>query len=216
MSLRLLPCGEHAVLVELEGLPQVLAAEALVRAECDQGDGVWGRVLDVVPAATTLLVTTAGSADTATIRRELPVLLGSLEHNQVTRDAELITIEVSYDGPDLDEIASLTGLSVAEVIAAHTGTRWQVAFGGFAPGFAYLSGGDRRLEVPRRTQPRTKVPVGAVGLAGSFSGIYPKASPGGWQLLGTTTAPLWELHRDPPALLRPGCQVQFVDLGAQQ
>ena len=91
-----------------------------------------------------------------------------------------------YDGPDLDDVAALTGLSRAEVVAAHTGTPWRVAFGGFAPGFAYLVGGDPRLRVPRRDRPRPSVPAGSVGLAGEFSGVYPRSSPGGWQLLGTT------------------------------
>ena len=111
---------------------------------------------------------------------------------------------VRYDGPDLDEVARLTGLTHAEVVAAHTGTPWRVAFGGFAPGFAYLVGGDPRLHVPRRDRPRPSVPAGSVGLAGEFSGVYPRSSPGGWQLLGTTDAVLWDADRDPPALLAPG------------
>ena len=90
------------------------------------------------------------------------------------------------------------------MVAAHTGTPWRVAFGGFAPGFAYLVGGDARLQVPRRDSPRTKVPAGAVGLAGEFSGVYPRESPGGWQLIGTTTVAMWDLDRDPPALLAAG------------
>ncbi len=120
-------------------------------------------------------------------------------------------VRVRYDGPDLDEVARLTGLTVAEVVAAHTGTPWRVAFGGFAPGFAYLVGGDPRLRVPRRATPRPSVPAGSVGLAGEFSGVYPRSSPGGWQLLGTSEAPLWDERRDPPALLGPGALVRFVD-----
>ena len=118
-----------------------------------------------------------------------------------------------YDGPDLDEVGRLTGLGTTGVVAAHTGTAWMVAFGGFAPGFAYLTGGDGRLRVPRRDRPRPSVPAGAVGLAGEFSGVYPRASPGGWQLLGTTDAVLWAVDRDPPALLSPGTTVRFVDVG---
>ena len=115
-----------------------------------------------------------------------------------------VEIPVRYDGPDLDDVAGLTGLSRAEVVAAHTGTPWRVAFGGFAPGFAYLVGGDPRLRVPRRDRPRPRCPPGAVGLAGEFSGVYPRSSPGGWQLIGTTDAVLWDVDRDPPALLAPG------------
>jgi KipI family sensor histidine kinase inhibitor len=123
-----------------------------------------------------------------------------------------VEIEVVYDGPDLDEVARLTGMSAEEVVAAHTGTLWRVGFGGFAPGFAYLVGGDSRLEVPRRAEPRTKVPAGSVGLAGEFSGVYPRESPGGWQLIGRISedqAALWDVSRDPPALLVPGMWVQF-------
>ena len=118
---------------------------------------------------------------------------------------------MTYDGPDLAEVARLTGLDEDEVVAAHTGTPWRIAFGGFAPGFAYLTGGDERLRVPRRDEPRTTVPAGAVGLAGEFSGVYPRSSPGGWQLIGSTDALLWDPDRDPPALLLPGGSVRFVE-----
>ena len=117
-----------------------------------------------------------------------------------------------YDGPDLADVAELTGLSVTEVIAAHTGTDWRVAFGGFAPGFAYLTGATRGLRVPRRTEPRTAVPAGRVGLAGEFSAIYPRSSPGGWQLIGRTDVGVFDIDRDPPALLQPGTVVRFVDV----
>ena len=96
------------------------------------------------------------------------------------------------------------------MVSAHTGRDWTVGFAGFAPGFAYLVDGDPRLRVPRRTTPRPQVPQGAVGLAGEFSGIYPRPSPGGWQLIGTTDAPLWDSGRTPPALLLPGTRVRFV------
>jgi KipI family sensor histidine kinase inhibitor len=122
-----------------------------------------------------------------------------------------VEIPVTYDGPDLDDVAVLTGLTRDGVVAAHTGTDWRVGFGGFAPGFAYLVGGDPRLRVPRRSEPRTRVPAGAVGLAGEFSGIYPRESPGGWQLLGTTDVVLWDADREPPALLVPGTIVRFVE-----
>jgi KipI family sensor histidine kinase inhibitor len=116
-----------------------------------------------------------------------------------------------YDGPDLAAVAALTGLSEREVVAAHTGMPWRVAFGGFAPGFAYLVGGDPRLQVPRRDEARTTVPAGSVGLAGEFSGVYPRASPGGWQLIGRTDLALWDLDRDPPALLSAGATVVFEE-----
>jgi KipI family sensor histidine kinase inhibitor len=123
-------------------------------------------------------------------------------------DGETVDIPVVYDGPDLDEVGELTGLGTAGVVDAHTGTPWRVAFGGFAPGFAYLVDGDTRLDVARRAEPRTRVPAGAVGLAGEFSGVYPRASPGGWQLIGRTETELWSPERG--ALLQPGARVRFV------
>ncbi len=132
-----------------------------------------------------------------------------------TEETGVVEISVHYDGPDLTEVAERTGLSPSEVVSAHTGRLWLVGFAGFAPGFAYLVDGDPRLHVPRRPAPRTRVPAGSVGLAGEFSGIYPRASPGGWQLIGRTDQTLWDLDRDPPALLRPGLRVRFVDAGGE-
>lgn len=125
-------------------------------------------------------------------------------------DGPEIEIPVVYDGADVDEVARLTGLTADEVVGAHTGTRWTVAFGGFAPGFSYLVGGDPRLHVPRRESPRGRVPAGSVGLAGEFSGIYPRASPGGWQLIGHTDLTMWDTAREEPALLTAGMSVRFV------
>jgi KipI family sensor histidine kinase inhibitor len=125
-----------------------------------------------------------------------------------------VVIGVRYDGTDLDEVSRLTGLSPAEVVLAHTGMPWRVAFGGFVPGFGYLVGGDPRLQVPRRGSPRATVPAGSVALAGEFTGVYPRSSPGGWQLIGTTDAVLWDPTRVPPALLTPGATVRFVDATA--
>jgi KipI family sensor histidine kinase inhibitor len=120
-----------------------------------------------------------------------------------------VVIEVVYDGPDLAEVAGHTGLSAAQIIEAHTSTRWRVGFSGFAPGFAYLIGGDERLRVPRRSEPRTSLPAGSVGLAGEFSAIYPRRSPGGWQIIGHTDAPVWDIDRPGPALLTQGMWVRF-------
>jgi len=202
---RVLACGDAAVLVELEDLDAVLALAAAVRAAALPG------VLDVVPAARTVLVTAAPGTDLEGLRRtlrELPV------DPVAAAGGPTVEIPVVYDGPDLGEVARLTGLAATEVVAAHTGRPWLVAFGGFAPGFAYLVDGDTRLRVSRRAEPRTRVPAGAVGLADSFSGVYPRSSPGGWQLIGRTDAVLWDVERDPPALLQPGGRVRFVEAAA--
>jgi KipI family sensor histidine kinase inhibitor len=198
---KVLPFGDSGLLIEVDGLPEVLALADAVRAAPPAG------VLDIVPAARTVLLTLAPLTDIGAVRRE--VLALSVEPGAPPPDGKTIEITVTYDGPDLDEVSRLTGLDAAEVVKAHTGTPWRVAFGGFAPGFAYLAGGDPRLDVERRSEPRTSVPAGAVGLAGEYSGIYPRASPGGWQLIGHTDAVLWDV--DNGALLEPGGIVQFVE-----
>jgi KipI family sensor histidine kinase inhibitor len=199
--------GDRALLLEFDNTHEVLAWTAAIREAELLG------VLDVVPASRTVLMKLAGAQYQAPTRQRLGKLdVASVSDTDADTDAGEVQIDVVYDGPDLDDVARLTGLTVDQVVAAHTETRWRVGFGGFAPGFAYLIGGDSRLEVPRRAEPRTKVPVGAVGLAGEFSGVYPRESPGGWQLIGRTVAgqpALWDVDRDPPALLTPGRWVRF-------
>ena len=224
MSRRLLTCGEHAVLVELDGLEEVLAMDGAVRAAVEDGDTAFADVVDVVPAARTLLLVVREGTDLTPVRTALTTLsvptlsrLGPTDPGTPGDDTpgqgrpQVIEILVHYDGPDLVEVGELTGLAPHEVVAAHTRMPWRVAFAGFAPGFAYLAGGDRRLRVPRRSEPRTAVPAGSVGLAGEFSAVYPRSSPGGWQLLGHTDAVLWDTDRQPPALLTAGSVVRFVN-----
>lgn len=202
------PYGDTGVLVELDDLDAVLAFAATVSADPPVG------VVDVVPAARTVLVRldpsrTDVAATTRTLRAVQPQALGR------TGD-EVVEIPTHYDGPDLDHVAEVTGLGAEGVVAAHTTALWTVAFVGFAPGFGYCVGGDDRLHVARRDSPRTRVPAGSIGLAGEFTGVYPRVSPGGWQLVGRTDVKLWDLDRDPPALLRPGVRVRFrAVLGAE-
>jgi KipI family sensor histidine kinase inhibitor len=198
---RILPYGEVALLVECapDEVARVTAALAGLGAE-------------LVPAARTVLVRSA-SGIKALAPRVRTALDGPLPPAPEPSAELTVTIPVRYDGEDLDDVAALTGLSRDAVVAAHTGRPWRVAFGGFAPGFAYLEGGDPRLVVPRRATPRTSVPAGAVGLADSYSGVYPRTSPGGWQLIGSSDAVLWDLARTPPALLSPGRWVQFEVAG---
>jgi len=205
--MRFLPVNLDAVLVELDDLSQTLALLASLRAEPIAG------VDEMVPAARTLLVSFRPAAIS---RAELIERIGLRSVDARAEQAgERIEIPVTYDGEDLDEVARLLGVSPQEVVRRHTGSDYTVAFTGFAPGFAYLSGGHPSLNVPRRPTPRTRIPAGAVGLAGSFSGVYPQASPGGWQIIGVTATPMWDLSRERPALLQPGQRVRFVDVGPQ-
>jgi KipI family sensor histidine kinase inhibitor len=211
MHRTLLTCGEHAVLVEVAGLAEVLALAHAVREAVAAGSPGFTDVVDIVPAAWTVLVVVRDDAPVGPVRRALSSLPDA-QPGEVPRNGETVEVPVHYDGPDLAEVAKLTGLSVDEVVAAHTGTDWQVAFGGFAPGFAYLAGGDPRLKVPRRSEPRMSVPSGSVALAGEFSAIYPRSSPGGWQLIGRTDMAVFDPDRKPPALLQSSAVVRFVDV----
>jgi KipI family sensor histidine kinase inhibitor len=194
----------------------VLTLADAVRAAVAARDHGFTDVVDVVPAATTVLVIVDDGEDIASLRPALSRLAAAASaapgDSPGDGDEETVEIGVQYDGSDLDDVSAMTGLSRREVIEAHTGSRWRVAFGGFAPGFAYLTGGDSRLQVPRRREPRTSVPAGSVALAGEYSAVYPSSSPGGWQLIGHTDAVIGDLERDPPALLRPGSTVHFVEL----
>lgn len=165
-------------------------------------------MLEHVPAAATVLVTVASAADLASVVAGLRALeLDDAAGEE--DDQEPLVIEVRYDGPDLDGVARHLGISAQEVVTRHTEQVWAVEFSGFAPGFGYLIGAAGGLEVPRRESPRTRIPAGSVGLAGPYSGVYPRPSPGGWQLIGQTDVVLWDVERDPPALLTPGRRVLF-------
>lgn len=194
--------GERALLVELAGPAE--AAALHTRLQADPLPGQTG----LVPAARTVLVRLATPAHA----RQAAGLLAELELRAADGAGQtgLVELDTVYDGEDLAEVARLTGLGSADAVAeAHSAAVWTAAFCGFAPGFAYLTGGDPRLDVPRRAEPRTAVPAGAVALAGAYSAAYPGSSPGGWQLIGRTSAPLWDLDREQPALISPGATVRF-------
>ena len=196
--------GDRALLLECESTDEVLALTAALNEARIPG------VLDIVPASRTVLLELAAPRDLTPTRQVLARLQVDPAGTAANDDGRIdVVIDVVYDGADLADVAELTGLDVPGVIQAHTETPWRCGFGGFAPGFAYLVGGDPRLAVPRRSEPRTKVPAGSVGLAGEFSGVYPRQSPGGWQLIGRTDAVLWDVDRPQPALLMPGMRVQF-------
>ncbi len=197
--------GDQALLLQFDSSAEVLAWTTALKEAALPG------VLDIVPASRTVLVKLDGPRyQNATRNRLRRLRIGPEMIPDQPPDGRVdVVIDVVYDGADLGEVAHHTGLSTAQVVDAHTATAWQVAFGGFVPGFAYLVGGDARLMVPRRSEPRASVPAGSVALAGEFSGIYPRQSPGGWQLIGHTDAVLWDVDRPQPALLTAGSWVRF-------
>lgn len=198
---RVRPVGDRACIVELPDIDRVLGVAARLRELDPPG------MIDVVPAARTVLVV---CVDRAAVRRVAETVAGFDERISAGEAAgDEVTIDVVYDGDDLAEVGELTGLGHDGVIAAHTETVWRAAFGGFAPGFVYLAGGDPRLEVPRLASPRTTVPMGSVALAGGLSAVYPGASPGGWRLIGRTGERMWDEARDRPARVAPGDTVRF-------
>ncbi|MFJ4045680.1 5-oxoprolinase/urea amidolyase family protein [Microbacterium sp. NPDC089987] len=198
--MRVLTASDRAVLVECADLDEAMRMH-----------GAWAHVpgvMELVPGARTVLVRFDPLVTSAAELAE--VLVATSADEGALESGPEVIVPVRYDGEDLAEVADLLDVSVDEVVRRHGAARWTVAFSGFAPGFGYLIGDDPLFDVPRRGSPRTRVPAGAVALAGQFSGVYPRASPGGWQLIGTTDAVMWDVHRDPPALLKPGARVRFV------
>lgn len=206
-EIRVFDAGDLACLIEAASLPAVLRIADSLRALADPD------LIDIVPAARTVLVRCTDRAAVrrvaALVRERARAWVAVPRPPGCSGTGREVVIDVVYDGDDLAAVAELTGLSIAGVVRAHGETPWQAAFGGFAPGFVYLTGGDPRLTVPRLDAPRTRVPAGSVALAGEFSAVYPSDSPGGWQLIGRTDEPLWDLAREAPALIRPGDTVRF-------
>jgi KipI family sensor histidine kinase inhibitor len=211
---RLLSYGRRGLLVELDSLDEAL------RLSADLDRKPAGGILELVPGARTVLIRfDPARTSAARLAAELVERAGSgaatssepMNDSRTDDDpaTDQVEIPVVYDGPDLDEVARLTGLTSSDVVKRHCAASYLVAFTGFAPGFGYLSGGGSALAVPRRATPRTRVPAGAVGLAGEFTGVYPRPGPGGWQLIGRTQLTMWDVQRTPAALLRPGVRVTF-------
>ncbi|MCS5522985.1 allophanate hydrolase subunit 1 [Curtobacterium flaccumfaciens pv. oortii] len=206
--------GGTALLATFDSLADVVAFRAGLAQAALPG------LTEVVSGARTLLLRfDPTTTDAGRLRTELtqvsPVSpVSPVSATLEAHDADPLVIPVTYDGEDLDTVTELTGMGRDELVAWHTGQLWTSAFCGFAPGFSYLTGSDRPLDLPRRSTARTAVPSGAVAVAGEFSAVYPRTSPGGWQLIGRTDVPMWSLDRTPPALAPAGTLVRFVVAGA--
>jgi len=208
---RLYTLGEHAAVIAAAP-PATLDCQRRIWWLSHRLDG-HDAVRELVPGLNnlTVLLDPAGPAPDAFLAE-----LGSLWQQAETAplpDTREIRLPVVYggaDAPDLVEVARLTGLSPEEVIALHAGASYRVYFLGFRPGFAYLGGLPARLITPRLAEPRRMVPAGSVGIGGDMTGVYPLASPGGWQVIGRCTEPLFDAEATPPTRLRPGDAVHFV------
>lgn len=191
-SLEVRQVGAHAALVAVGSPAAALALSLWLRERV--------QALDIVPAAATVLVDGITAADLAAVVHHWDGAVAAAS-------GPLVEIPVVYDGPDLASLATVLGMSAVELVAAHAGGEHVVAFCGFAPGFGYLTGSP--WDVPRLSSPRARVEPGSVALAGTWTGVYPSASPGGWQLIGRTDVVLWDPSRESPALLSPGIRVRF-------
>jgi KipI family sensor histidine kinase inhibitor len=208
------PYGREASIIG--GLPQELPAR-LRTAIIEECSSQHVPLDDVVPAESSLVIVHP-NVDHDRIRRVIGTLLPAevgAPKDAAIQDGPVVEIPVRYDGADLGEVAQRSGLGIDDVIALHAGCTYVVRFCGFSPGFAYLGGLPARLHLPRRGSPRTRVPGGSVAIAAHYSAVYPSESPGGWHLLGSTDAPMWDLRRDVPMLLQPGDRVRFVPVSAR-
>lgn len=196
---RILPSGERALLVELDdaGAARALADHLRETADAEE----------VVPGARTVLVVAHDPAALPRLRRRVEAAPPDRRERTAAHE---VSIAVSYDGDDLAEVADLAGLSPEDVVRRHSQARYVVEFVGFAPGFAYLTGLDPALHLPRLSSPRPSVPAGSVAIAGPYAAVYPRPSPGGWRLLGRTTETLFDVDATPPSRLQAGTVVRFV------
>lgn len=198
MTVRVLPVGPRAVLLEVADVAAALSLAAHCRTA--------SLAAEVVPAARTVLLD-----GLALPPDRVEAAVATWTPDRSTAPGGLVELPVLLDGEDLPDVARLWDCTEAEAVATLRATTFTSAFCGFAPGFSYLSGLPADRAVPRLASPRPRVPAGSVALAGEWAGVYPTASPGGWRLVGRTDATLWHADRDPPALLAPGTRVRFVE-----
>ena len=197
----ILPVGGSAVLIECTDVEEASALASWAAVHVGEA------LSDIVPAMRTVMLVASDPARLSSIA----TAVAEAQPGKAARDDRpSVEIDVVYDGDDLVDCASELGIGVDALVRMHQAANWRVAFIGFAPGFAYLIADDWPLRLPRRADPRPRVPAGAVALADGFSGVYPTATPGGWQLIGRTNARLWDVDAVPPTPFAPGVRVHFT------
>ena len=195
--------GPDAYIVELETSEQAISSFSHLKKEISH-------LLDeVILGANTIVIKPARYSGIT--RDGIARLLDSADLDKANPEQKVVEIPTVYDGQDLQDVAAISRLSVRQVIDMHCAETYVVSFIGFAPGFAYLTGLNPSLEIPRLNSPRARVPKGSVAIAERYTAVYPNSSPGGWRLIGKTAVELWDLSETEPAVLRPGYTVRFVE-----
>lgn len=211
-SFRILPAGEAALIVELPARIDPLLNTWCVALAAMLTSSLGPVARDIVIGYCSVTIYFDPLAvDAAWLEADVRARAERLDVSTV-REGPLVEVPVCYGGdlgPDLADVAAFAGCSEADAIAAHTGRDYRVYMVGFVPGFAYMAEVEPRIAAPRRSTPRTAVPVGSVAIAGGQTGVYPAATPGGWNIIGRTPVLPYDPHRAEPFLFRSGDRVRF-------
>ena len=215
MGIEITPLGDSALIVRVgDSLGEVLAMARKLEVAKIPG------VIEIAPAFASVAVFLESPRDLGTCAATIRAALRGKKHAAKTaRKPRLIEVPVCYDlefALDLDAVAQHCGFPPNDIVARHAAADYHVRCVGFTPGFPYLSGLPSALVTPRRASPRTAVPAGSVAIAGAQTGIYPLCSPGGWNIIGRTPLRLFDVTREPPALLRAGDRLRFVAIGREE
>ncbi|HCI86990.1 MAG TPA: allophanate hydrolase [Dehalococcoidia bacterium] len=218
---RVVPAGDSAILIELGSEIDPTVNDQVYSLASDIENTNINGVTDLVPTYRSLLVNYDPMAIGFNEMHDVMNQIVENHSNRESTDFEPVVIELPVvyggeDGPDIENVAGYAGISAAEVIEIHSSTDYRVYMIGFAPGFPYLGGLDERIATPRLKTPRVLVPAGSVGIAESQTGVYPNASPGGWQLIGRTATKLFDVNSPKPSKITPGSRVRFVPVDSYE
>jgi KipI family sensor histidine kinase inhibitor len=206
----IIPLNEIALLVSFGNMIEVDINEKVIALHKKLSQESFDGFIESVPAYSSLAIFFRAPARFEMVKEFLEALIVSSE--SLSSNLSVKEVPVLYNGDDLDFVADQHQLSREEVISIHTSMNYRVFMLGFLPGFAYMGKVDDRIATPRKSSPRTVVPVGSVGIAGAQTGIYPQASPGGWQLIGRTPLKIFDAKKGDPCLLKPGDLIKFYSI----